>query len=131
VKASQSFNNTQKSSRKSANEKLVDILERRVSELEKANAKLLRLVEMVMEERYYRPVVTGGVRENVQEPMLPIESLNDVATFDEDVDRAEVQQQDEKLSKLERELNEIEAEHRDWRAEKGLTDETTAEAVPV
>lgn len=91
-----------------AEEKLIAILERELAEARKANAKLLRMVEMVMDERFYRSTVTGGVRDNEQTSVLPLESLNDVATFDDDQDK--VQQQEWK-----EELTRIASEHDDWR----------------
>lgn len=109
-----------------AEQKLIAAYEREIASLQKANAKLLRMVEMVMEQKFYRPTVTGGVRENEQVPGLPIESLNDVATFDEDADTA---QSDEQQARLHAELSVLEREHTNWRATKGLdakADDTAA-----
>ncbi len=87
--------------------------------LEKENARLLRMVEMVMEQRFYRPAVTGGIRENVQTSALPIEALNDVAVFDEESDAAQINEQGMEFNQA---LRDIENEHLDWRKRKGLTD---------
>jgi hypothetical protein len=98
--------------------------------LERAeNARLLRMVEMVVEERFYRPNITHPVTENAIAPGLPIESLSDVAVFDESTDRADVEKQNADFRELEREVFEIEAEHRGWRAEKGLANEENPAVV--
>lgn len=102
------------------------MLERELAEARRANAKLLRMVEMVMEERFYRPTVTGGVRENLQTSALPLESLSDVVAFDEAADIAQVRQEGHRFGELQQELNQIESEHRNWRARKGLANEETA-----
>lgn len=91
-------------------------LERTIAALEKQNAKLLGMVEMVMEERFFRPAVTRGIRENLQTSALPLEALSDVATFDEDADAAQSASQEH----LYQELTEIENEHKDWRVRRGL-----------
>lgn len=110
----------------SAEARYIAALEGSVAALEKQNAKLLRMVEMVMEERFFRPVVTGGIRSNVQTSALPLEALSDVATFDEDADAAQSAGQEH----LFQELAEIEHEHKDWRARRGLEHvETDAAAV--
>ena len=108
-------------------DKLIAALEREVGNLRKQNARLLRMVELVMEERFYRPHVSG-IRENVIEPGLPIDSLNDVNVFDEEADAAQSEQQNASYEKLEHELNEIQSEHRAWRAEKGVASEETVAA---
>lgn len=113
----------------SAEAKVIAILEKRIQELEKSNARLMRMVEMAMEERFYRPTITGGVRENKLTPAMPADSLNDVTVFDEAADAALVSEQDGNFHALEQELNEIEGEHLDWRSRKGLTNEKTAAAV--
>lgn len=110
--------NTRPPSALSAEERLIEALERENAELRKANAKLLRMVELVMEERFYRPTVTGGVRENVQTSTVSLESLSDVATFDEDQDAALMQQQE---TELVTQLRSLEAEHNDWRQRKRLS----------
>lgn len=120
---------TRQRSHNSAEAKLIELLERQLADLQQANAKLLRMVELVMEERFYRPTITGGVRENRQTPGLPLESLSDVATFDEVADGAQSRQENERFSELEYELQEIEVEHRDWRAEKGLASEANPPTV--
>lgn len=97
---------------------MIEVLERENAGLQKQNAKLLRMVELVMEERFYRPNVTGGVRENALSPGLPIDTLNDVAVFDEVADAAQIDGE----SKLFAELREVESEHLSWRKEKGLPD---------
>lgn len=97
---------------------MIEVLERENAALQKQNAKLLRMVELVMEERFYRPTVTGGVRENALSPGLPIDTLNDVAVFDEVADAAQIDGE----SKLFAELREVESEHLSWRKEKGLPD---------
>jgi len=101
-------------------QKLIAVLEAQVAALQGENARLLRMVEMVMEERFYRPAVTGGVRENLQTPALPLDSLSDVAVFDEQADRVQSDRENEQLRVLQDELNEIGQEHAAWRAEKGL-----------
>jgi ABC-type histidine transport system ATPase subunit len=106
-------------------EKLIAMLERQIVELQRSNTKLLRMVEMVMEERFYRPTITGGVRQNVQTSALPLESLSDVAVFDEQADAAQSNQEAE----LYRELESIATEHRSWRAGKGLADEDEVSAA--
>jgi hypothetical protein len=113
----------------SAEEKLIAMLERQVADLQRANAKLLRMVELVMEERFYRPTVTGGVRENLQTSAVPLESLNDVATFDEEADEAHSRQQATDLRALEDELRAVETEHLDWRAQKGIAREEATTAA--
>jgi hypothetical protein len=108
-----------------AEEKLIAMLERQLADLQRANAKLLRMVELVMEERFYRPTVTGGVRENLQTSAVPLESLNDVATFDEEADQLQSREENQELMQ---QLREIETEHEDWRAKKGLAREEAAVA---
>jgi len=114
-----------------AEDRLIAILERELAEARRANAKLLRMVEMVIEERFYRPTVTGGVRENLQTSALPLESLSDVTAFDEAADIAQVRQQGERFSEMERELRSIESEHHDWRTRKGLANEEANEETAV
>jgi len=121
--SNQASRSTARQSRKSAAEKLIEILERENASLQRQNAKLLRMVEMVMEERFYRPVVTGGIRENVQTSALPLEALNDVTVFDETADGA---MSDDQNASFAHELRNIEAEHMDWRKQKGLADEDAA-----
>ena len=107
-----------------AEEKLIAMLERQLADLQRANAKLLRMVELVMEERFYRPTVTGGVRDNMQTSALPLESLNDVATFDEEADQSQSREENKELMQ---QLRNIQTEHEDWRARKGgLSRETIA-----
>lgn len=115
----------------SAEDKLIAVIERRVEELEQSNAKLLRLVELAMEDKFYRPVITGGVRENVIAPSLPIETLNDVATYDGQADAKQSREQFQAYAELEKELREIEAEQQDWRAGKGLANEETLVTASV
>jgi hypothetical protein len=57
-------------------------------------AELAGMVKMVMEERFYRPVITrDNTKPRQQGPSLPLESLNDVATFDEESDGKRMQAQ--------------------------------------
>jgi hypothetical protein len=121
----------QKFTPEAAEAKLISILEKRIAELERSNAKLLRLVEMAMEERFYRPTITGGVRKNELQPSMPLESLNDVAVFDEQADSALMGEQGAQFAELEKELNAIETEHRDWRARKGVANEETPTPAAV
>lgn len=100
--------------------KLIAAQEHEIASLRQTNAKLLRMVELVMEQRFYRPTVTGGVRENSQDSGMPIELLNDVATFDQAEDTA---QSKEQQKVLEDELTAIQGEHSSWRTEKGLADD--------
>jgi hypothetical protein len=45
-------------------------------------AELAGMVKMVMEERFYRPVITrDDTKPRQQAPIVPLESLNDVASF--------------------------------------------------
>lgn len=112
---------------KTAEARVIELLERENAALQRQNAKLLRMVEMVMEERFYRPVVTGGIRDNAQVQGLPIESLSDVAIFDEGADAAAVKRQEELFTV---ELNSIEEEHQDWRRGKGIhADDSTNAAA--
>jgi|SRR5579871_1678842 len=107
-------------------QKYIDSLERQIAELQKANAKLLNMVELVMEQKFERHVVTGGIVTNDLSEGLPIETLNDVTTFDSDQDAAQMGKEDEALQS---ELRAIEDEHREWRSQKGLAnDEETAAA---
>lgn len=63
-------------------------------------AQLAAMVKMVMEERFYRPVVTGKTPENKQTPAVPLEHLSDVHAFDEAEDTKQVAEQDEAAKEL-------------------------------
>ena len=72
---------------------------------------LLDLVKMVMEERYFRPVITGKRSDNKTSPAVAPEHMQDVATFDEAADEAQSKEEGELQNKLQNELNELLTEH--------------------
>lgn len=73
--------------------------------------QLAGMVKMVMEERYFRPVITGKPPENKGTPAIAPEHLQDVATFDEKEDAAQSAGQEEKFGELNNEFNSILKEH--------------------
>lgn len=67
-------------------------------------AQLAKMVKMVMEDRFYRPVITGKPSENRTTAALPVEHLSDVAQFDEKEDAEQMRKQQAKEDELNREL---------------------------
>jgi hypothetical protein len=63
-------------------------------------AQLAKMVQMVMEDRFYRPVVAGKPSENRTTAAMPVEHLSDVAQFDEKEDAEQMRKQEELESEL-------------------------------
>ncbi len=74
------------------------------------------MVRLVMEERFFRPVVTGGKAEPRIKPALDPDSLVDVATFDEQEDAAQIEAHERVSEDLEQEFNDILGEEQEYRA---------------
>lgn len=81
--------------------------------------ELAGMVRMVMEERFYRPaIVRDGAEPRQQPSMMPIESLNDVATFDDAADAKRMRAGEELERELTSEFQAIFNEHQKSREEK-------------
>jgi hypothetical protein len=86
--------------------------------------ELASMIRMVMEERFYRPVITrnagiAGTSPAVR-PALPIEALDDVATYDEAADVETVKGQDDLAKQAAAELADIFREEAEWRQQNDL-----------
>lgn len=68
--------------------------------------QLSRMVEMALQHQFYRPTVTGKASENRSAPAIPVDSLTDVAVFDEADDAALSKRQEDELQALIKEQNE-------------------------
>lgn len=83
-------------------------------------AELAGMVKMVMEERFYRPVITrDNTKPRQQAPLMPTESLNDTASFNSDEDTKRMQAHEELTLELEKEFQSIFTEHHEAHEEKG------------
>ena len=70
-------------------------------------AQLAEMVKLAMEHQFYRPVVTRpSPGENKVSAALPAEHMQDVAVFDEQADREQIEQQENELKNLIAEQNE-------------------------
>lgn len=75
------------------------------------------MLKLVMEERFYRPVVTRP-GENRTQPVFPPEQLQDVTTFDQAADQAQIEEQEKLGRKLEQEFQQLVQEEDEYRAQK-------------
>jgi hypothetical protein len=62
------------------------------------------MVQLVVEDRYFRPTVTGKTPENKVAGALPLDALSDVAEFDEAGDAEQMRKHAEREKELEDEL---------------------------
>jgi len=83
-------------------------------EREKEFAGMLKLV---MEERFYRPVITRP-GENKTTPILPPDQLQDVTAFDQAADQAQIEDHEELGRNLQQEFEELKREEDEYRAQK-------------
>lgn len=96
----------------------VEIQKQHISDLrvliDKSEARenvLLDLVKMVMEEKFFRPTITGPPRDNRTSSAIPPEHLSDVATFDEKEDAAQSEAEGALQKEMQDGLNELLSEH--------------------
>jgi rubrerythrin len=81
--------------------------------------QLSGMVRMVMEERFYRPTVTKDASRPRLVPAIGLENLQDVATFDPEVDQATIEAETKRHRELENEFNSILREENEDRVERG------------
>jgi hypothetical protein len=81
--------------------------------------ELSAMVKMVVEERFYRPVVTGARKAEASVAALPAEVLNDVTTFDEEADAAVRTKEHQVMQELEHGFEQVLHEENEFRASRG------------
>lgn len=89
--------------------------------IDQSNARekdLAGMVRMVMEERFYRPVVTRTQAVNRNAGMA-IEALSDVAEFDEKADEVTMRQHSDAEREISQRFQQLMQEENDYRAGKG------------
>lgn len=96
--------------------KRADALEAELNRAHGVIAKLESQIRMVMEERFYRPVVTGTPRTPTDEQPAGPEIAPDVNVYEPEADARWMQE----------ELAAIAAEHAEWKSDQEGTDEPTS-----
>jgi hypothetical protein len=97
-----------------------------VDQAQAREAKLAGMVQMVMEERFYRPTVTRDPKnERKTAPGIDPEALNDVAQFDAEADREQMEQGEQLEREIEEEFKAILSEENEFRSSRGM------DAVPA
>jgi hypothetical protein len=78
---------------------------------------LTGMMRIVIEERFYRPVITRP-GENKTTPILPPDQLQDVTAFDQAADQAQIEDHEELGRKLQQEFEGLKREEDEYRAQK-------------